>query len=131
MLIIMKLISLFAILLLGCNHSNNRFDSFHSLINNSTTSKAIIISCIHCNCIINDLNSLIVKKDPLIKEFIFYGDTACLKDLLIKDKIIYISQAKLDSISTDFYNMLIYNKNRYGNVFKMVKTEESYNLRSY
>ncbi len=127
----MKLISLSILLVLSCNRNNNNFDSFSKIPESSSCSKAIVISCIRCSCIIEDLNSLISKKDSLLNEYTFFGDTSCLETFLLKNEVIHIGQSSLDSISTDFYNILIYNKNKHGNKLKMIKTAESEKIKFY
>jgi uncharacterized protein YvpB len=115
---------------MGCNKAR-QFSGFLEIVKGSIHKKAIIVSCIRCGCTIDDLNNLIDKNDPIVVSYDFYGDTTCLNKFKLRNKVNHTPQAKLDSISVDFYNLLIYNKAKYGDKLKMIRTEDSENLKAF
>lgn len=117
------------IVFFGCKNKNG-IQNFSALLGENA-SKTIIISCIRCSCTIDDLNKLISNNDPAIADYRFIGDTTCLNGFVSKKRVVHVSQKKLDSISTNFYNLLIYNPNKKNKKFKMLKTEDSENLKFF
>jgi hypothetical protein len=95
---------------LGCSSIKNqheKYKGFASLYNNKTT---ILISCIKCDCIIDELNLIYEKDSAVFKNIDIIMDTSCKANLNKKLIPQFIPQSKIDSISTDFYNMLIIKK---------------------
>lgn len=114
---------------LSCNFSSpDQFNKFHFL---AAENDAIVISCIKCNCIIDELNKIYTKNSSLINHYEIYGDTTCLNALGFKSKIRYLSQLSIDSISAGFYNMLIIKKQEGKTTAVMVKTEDTEKMIKY
>jgi hypothetical protein len=125
----MKLISLtYIIFLFSCNSIKNQYEKykgFATLYKNKTT---VLISCIKCNCIIDELNIIYDKDSTVFNDLDVLMDTTCKVNLNKKISINYIPQSKIDSISTDFYNMLIIKKD---NKIYNIETKESSKLYSF
>ena len=121
----MKWISLFLVLTAGCGKEN--YKNFLPLLDRAQSDKVILISCVRCNCIIEDLNKLLEEHSKALEGYRFMGDSACLKNFKGKDRLIHISQASIDSISMEVYNMLIRN----GQKIRLVKTEEAEKMEHY
>jgi hypothetical protein len=118
-------------LVTGCNTAtgSRKLAGFSTLLKGE---KTVVISCIRCNCVIEELNRIIGSQPDLLEGYTFVGDTACTEGFLWRHKIIQHSQKELDEISTDFYNLLIMKKKKGGKpMMKLVKTEESSDLRKY
>lgn len=121
----MKWISLLLVLAAGCGKQS--YTEFHSLMGRAHSEKVILISCVRCNCIIEDLNKLLEAHNPVLDPYRFMGDSNCLKSFKGRDRLIHIPQAAIDSVSMDIYNMLILN----GSQIRMVKTEDSKKMIRY
>jgi hypothetical protein len=118
-------------LVTGCNTKtgSRKLAGFSVLLNGE---KTIVISCVRCNCVIEELNKIIGNQPGLLNGYSFIGDTTCTEGFLWRHKIIQYNQKQLDDISTDFYNLLIIKKTS-GNEpkIKLVKTEESFEMKKY
>lgn len=116
----MKFVSLsIIVMLLGCQR--NPYQNFIPLLQKAPTGKVMLISCVRCNCIIEDLNRLIASGSTALNGYTIMGDTNCLKNLSRTNQRLHVSQSSIDSISMDIYNMLISN----GRTIKLVRTEDS------
>jgi hypothetical protein len=125
----MKYINILLIIfyLQGCGKDSNKaeLEKFEKLSENKN---AIIISCNKCGCIINALNDVYAKSPGLVKSYNIYGDSACLQGL--DRNIIYINlqQQAIDSISTQFHNLIIVKKEENHCSCRMINTNEAENL---
>ncbi len=129
----MKLIKIlsFFIVLNSCNSkkSSPELTNFNYLAVNP---KSIIVSCNKCGCVIDELNKYFGINNFDTTVYKLYGDTSCLSSLSKKIQVSHIDQHILDSISINFYNLLIItkrNENSYSQ--KMVTTDEATNLSKY
>lgn len=111
---------------LSCG-SGKKMDKIESFFRDKNSSRAILISCIKCKCIIDELNRISGSNSDLLSRYEIYGDPTCLQDLHINNRVKPIMQSSIDSISTDFYNLVIYNQGR----VTMVKTEKAELIEKY
>ncbi len=94
--------------ILSCNHVNNKsFSGFKKYAENKSS---IIISCVKCGCVTDELNKISEQNPKLLKEYDIYIDSTCKANLDKNIKTQQISQKTIDSISTEFYNILILKK---------------------
>ncbi len=117
--------------MVSCKQEQKKFFLFSEFLTRNSTDKAIIISCVRCSCVIDDINSIELNNQKLLHEYLIIGDSSCLKSLKVKNKIIHVPQIKLDSLSTDLYNVLIIKRVNGDYQTKMIKTEESANMEYY
>jgi hypothetical protein len=124
----MKLINLISVILLmaSCT-AGDRYQQFRPLFEQYPSQNVILLSCIRCGCIDDEIKNLLKNQNPDIEKCVFLGDSTCFRNLFPGKKLIHIPQSKIDSLSVDFYNLLIYNKGQ----IRMVKTEESKNIAGY
>ena len=60
-----------------------------------------------------------------------YGDSNCLSSLNSKIRFTQLNQQIIDSLSTDFYNVLIITKTPVNRTYNVISTNESSKLKSY
>jgi hypothetical protein len=124
----MKWINSFIILLLfGISCTSGTMKTIENFFVKKNCNKGILISCIKCACIIQELNKIATSNPGLLQGYQVYGDPACLTEFIIKDKIFPLQQSSIDSISTEFYNLVIYNNGK----LTMVKTENVAKMKKY
>lgn len=88
----------------------------------ANNNNAIVISCLRCGCIDDELNAL----DPaLLHNYIIYADTNCTRTTLSRLRIQHIPQSRLDSIAPELYNMLVLKKNESAIIRELITTEAS------
>jgi len=119
----MKLTSalLLCLLFTGCHHQNQQNEALKKFIPFTNGHKAIIISCNKCGCVIQALNDAYKKDSSTIAGYSIYGDSTCLGDLLPGIRIINTPQLLLDSMSTQWHNMLLIKNNQ----VQVIKTEDA------
>lgn len=115
---------LFTFFLFGCKHSAE-VEEFKEFSKFATEKNAIIISCNKCDCIISSLNSIFLKNNSLLQSYTIYGDSSCLHGLNKGIEVVNTNQSTLDSISTDFHNLLIIKKESSKYSIKMVNTNDA------
>jgi hypothetical protein len=76
-----------------------------------TSNQSILISCIKCNCIIEELNKIYQETPALLARYEILADSNCIGDLNPAIRYRHINQRSIDSCSTEFANMLIFKKN--------------------
>lgn len=124
----MKWINRLTVLLLtGISCTSGKMKTIESFFEKKNCNRGILISCIRCACIIQELNTIATDDPGLLEKYQVYGDPACLKEFKLKDKVIPLQQSSIDSISTDFYNLVIYNHGR----LTLAKTEEVADMKKY
>lgn len=116
-------IVLFSLILVSCSDGKESFDQFRTLLNKNE-SKAIVISCIRCGCVIEDINRILRDKPEALNDYTFLADTTCTKKFVAQVNIRHVPHALMDSLSLDFYNILIIKHEQ----VKIIKTEESKNI---
>jgi hypothetical protein len=117
---------LLLIVFLGCKNQEPEYNGFINMFHLKSNDKALIISCIKCECIIEQLYLMNKRNPALLRQYNIYADTICIQNIAYKgDNVKLVSQKMFDSVSVDFYNMLIYNPKKFGNRLRMVKTDES------
>jgi len=122
-------ILILGLILFSCNQyeKKDKFKMFNFLSKKKTT---LIISCIKCNCIIEELNN-IFKTGVDTTTLQIYGDSTCLSSLNSKIRFTQLNQQIIDSLSTDFYNVLIITKTPVNRTYNVISTNESSKLKSY
>jgi hypothetical protein len=93
--------------------------------------KTVIISCIKCQCIIDELNDYAASNRIDTSVMAIFGDTACLKGLSGKVPLRHLPQSYIDSCSTDFYNALVITNRKGSMGRKIVATKDASNLNKY
>jgi hypothetical protein len=101
-----KLISLFAILHIGCTHQILNYNK-DVILSSHLSKKGIIVSCTRCTCINDFLHSEAFFKQ-MNSNIGLYIDSSCSPDFLKEYKPTYIRQRLIDSISSENYNMMFY-----------------------
>jgi hypothetical protein len=125
--IIMKLISvLTAAIFLSCGSNHSDASRLNALINDDAPRK-IIISCIRCGCVDDEINNILSNTPARINTYKIYCDTLCKGSIDSRVKMIDIRQQWLDSLMPDFYNIMIIKDGR----SRMLTTEEVKQLSSY
>ena len=116
-------------LLVSCTAKSNLQFNFAKHIGQKD---CIVISCLKCNCILDELNRIHKKDSALLARYDIFADSDCVIQLLPTIKIIPIEQKTLDSISTEFYNMVII-RHRSDNNFSatMIETKDAENIEKY
>lgn len=87
----------------------------------------IIISCTRCSCIQEDLAAFLSDGPPMTS-LQLYGDTNCVKNSVYSN-LRHLSQQTLDSIYEKNYNLLLFRKENLKVKVKLLKTEESSELK--
>ena len=125
----MKLIKLFLLLAFaGCaGQPETKAGHFPDYLDQKGYKKAIVISCIRCNCVLEQMNKIIKEQPDLLSNYVILGDTACLHNFAGRKRVLQMRQMQMDSLSEDFYNILVYNNGK----IRMIKTEESGKMDSY
>ena len=114
------------ILFWGCKRKEPEYNAFINKFQLKANDKALIISCIKCNCIIEQLYLMNKRNPSILGQYTIYADTVCIQNLSYSgNNVKQVSQKIMDSVTVDFYNALIYNPKKFGSRLKMVKTEES------
>jgi hypothetical protein len=116
---------LLALLCLSACQSRNSYDDFAGLAQQMGEQKLIVVACMRCGCIIEELTHIHKTNPALLQSYTILGDTNCLAPLKGFTDIHHFSQQQQDSVSVDFHNMLIYNGDKSKNRVTLVKTEES------
>lgn len=92
----------------------------------------IVISCIKCNCILDELNRIQRKDSTLLAHFDIFTDKGCATQLLSSIKTVQLDQSAIDSISTDVYNMLIISRRQAGEKkATIIRTKDAGNIEKY
>jgi hypothetical protein len=99
-----KLFPLFLFVLASCRNTNPARPTLANLHYLAAEKNAIVLSSFRCGCIDDDLNAL---DTALLNKFTVYGDSNSTHKTMPTIKINHISQAKLDTIAPDLYNMLV------------------------
>ena len=115
----LNLVILLSFFFATCQNSTSGFNSTIDLPSTS----GIILSCVRCTCIADDLKKYI-EKHRGNDSYAIYGDTNCLKKIS-NYPIVHLPQKKLDSIYERNYNMIFFRSTEQGNKFRLIKTEES------
>jgi hypothetical protein len=111
------------IMLASCaNKNDKRFAVFASLHKGKDI---ILVSCIKCDCMIEELNLINQQKPELLAPFDIYIDSACRHSLSKTIKTVHISQASIDTLSVDLYNALIIKKRGDKFTTKMLETKDA------
>jgi hypothetical protein len=84
--------------------------------------KIALMSCIRCGCFVNLLNNLTSADKAALKDVVFLSDTTCNK---INYPSLHISQAAIDSISFDLYNVVLFRKENQDYKMRIIETDES------
>jgi hypothetical protein len=116
-------ITLFCAILASCASKNDKqFAMFSSLHKGKDI---ILVSCVKCDCMIEELNLINAQKPQLLAPYDIYIDSTCRHSLSKTIATVHISQASIDTLSVDLYNALIIKKR--GNTFttKMVETKDA------
>ena len=122
----MKLISVLFLFTVSCSSSKKEAHDFTGFYPWVQEKNAIVISCVHCGCIIDDLNRVYTESPSTLSSYNIYGDTLCLQKALFAKIVKHKSQSELDSISTDLFNMLVIKKNNSGKIdTRLVISDES------
>ncbi len=118
----LKIIFLCTILTSCAGKSDKKFAMFSSLHNGKDI---ILVSCIKCDCVIEELNLINQQKPELLEPYDIYIDSNCKRSLSKTINTVHINQASIDTLSVDLYNALIIKKR--GNTFttKMVETKDA------
>jgi hypothetical protein len=119
-----------AFAIVSCNLTSNKLE-FGNLLDLKQNKNCLLISCVKCSCITNELDRLYKKDSNTFRNYIIYGDTSCLKSTKFKHLVVQKSQSSIDSFSMNFYNVLIFNPKKFGKIPKMVLTEESHLLEKF
>lgn len=116
-------IILFCTILASCTSKNDKqFAMFASLHKGKDI---ILVSCVKCNCIIEELNLINQQKPELLAPYDIYIDSACKHSLSTTIKTVHINQASIDTLSVDLYNALIIKKRGDKFTTKMVETKDA------
>jgi hypothetical protein len=122
----MRFFKLFTVCLLLAACSNNSTTKDLSMFSRLHNGKHIIlVSCIRCNCMVEELNLIQQQKPALLEPYDIYIDSACKSSLLPAIKTVHISQESIDSLSTDVYNALIIKKKGNGFDIRMLETKDA------
>ncbi len=105
----------------SCSNSEFNFDL---LKNNINSEEGIIVSCIRCTCVVEELDSYYLVNDNFVTKVPLYADTNCLQPFL-KKKINHLNQRVLDSIYEKNYNLILFKREGSTYNFKLVKTEDA------
>jgi hypothetical protein len=110
-------------ILASCTSKNDKqFAMFASLHNGKDI---ILVSCIKCDCMIEELNLINQQKPELLAPYDIYIDSACKHSLSKTIKTVHINQASIDTLSVDLYNALIIKKRGSTFTTKMVETKDA------
>jgi hypothetical protein len=122
-----KFNNIIAILLVffSCQSPNKLQNSFTEFDHLAIKEKTIILSCIKCKCIVDELNKYHQKYRIDTTKYTIYGDSTCLSGLSKKIAVNHLSQNYIDSCSVDFYNMVILTKRNSKIQHKEVTTNEA------
>lgn len=91
---------------------------------NTNSDEGIIVSCIRCNCVIEELTDYYKSNKNIESKIQLYADTNCLKPFS-KKKINFLSQKVLDSVYEKNYNLILFKRDRDKYDYKLVKTEDA------
>lgn len=117
------------LLLISCQPGSTVQFDFSKHIRNKD---CIVISCIKCNCILDELNRIQRKDSTLLSHFDIFVDKNCATPLLPSIKTIQLEQAALDSISTDIFNLLIISRKQASEKkATIVRTKDAVNIEKY
>lgn len=84
--------------------------------------KGIIVSCIRCSCVSEDLKDYLVNGNNT-HYITIYGDSACVKNILLT-RPVHIKQSLIDSIYEANYNLMLYKKEKSSVRFRLIPTEQ-------
>jgi len=121
-----KLFLIICVIVTSCKSKSSKesFKNFNFLALKKTT---LVISCIKCDCILDQLNK--IYPNGIDTNYVqIFADTNCTGILSKKILVNFISQGKIDSLSTEFHNMLIIKKRGDQFTHLVVKTSESEKL---
>jgi hypothetical protein len=85
---------------------------------------ALYLSCVRCDCMVDELNSLYRRKPQLLRRFTFFADTHCIKRLDFKHGITHSPQLFLDSVYDENYGVLVFRRQADTIEGRLIKTEE-------
>jgi hypothetical protein len=117
---------LMTVFFFSCKGNHSDASRLNALIHDDSPRK-IVISCIRCGCVDDELNRVFEKEPGKLGRYKIYGDTSCRGRINAAIEIHDIRQPLLDSMMPDFYNILLI-KDAKG---KMVQTEEMEKLVDY
>jgi hypothetical protein len=112
----------------ACTPKKNLNSSVVQFNHLATKEKTVILSCIKCKCIIDELNGYQARHKIDTMRFDFYGDTTCFFELSKAFRINHLPQKYVDSCSVEFYNMLVLTKRNNIITAKEVATKEARKL---
>lgn len=87
--------------------------------------KIALLSCIRCGCFVTLLNNMTSADKAAMKDVVFLSDTTCNN---INYPSLHITQAAIDSISFDLYNVVLFRKKDQDYKVRIIETEESKNF---
>jgi hypothetical protein len=127
----MKLIKyLPLILIVACTKKETvSFEGFRVLAAEQKAERIIVISCIRCGCVIDEMNLILRKDATAFNNYLVLADSNCTQHFIKPVPFRHIPQSRLDSISMDFYNLLIINGP--AKEVKLLTTEDSQHLGGY
>lgn len=120
-----------ALLLFSCQLSQKNKAPITQFNHLAVKEKTFIISCVKCQCIIDELNNYSARNNLDTNRYTIYGDTSCLSSLSKTYRIRHLPQQYIDSCSIDFYNMLILTKKEDKIHTRMISTDEADKISSY
>lgn len=93
------------LLLAGCSQNKFSAEQFRPILNKDNT---ILITCIKCNCVLDELNVIYKTNPQMLAAYEIVADSNCVQGLLNKAiPYRHVSQGAIDSCSYEFTNMLI------------------------
>jgi hypothetical protein len=124
-----KLYTIFivAILFLGCQSKRLNINS-DFIKDKLGENPQIYISCIRCQCVIDELIKIKHDLPQLLTNYVIYADTTCLNNSELSSIVKHSSQYTLDSIYDENYNIMLFKKNSSSIKSQLIKTEQSENL---
>jgi hypothetical protein len=92
--------------------------------------KIMLVSCIQCKCINEELEKMYNKDNKVFNGYLFFGDTNCLSEYKFKAAITHISQRTIDSLFLENYNLTIINTDKYPNKVISIKTQDATKIKA-
>lgn len=117
-----KCLGFMLLVVAGCHTAAPSRPTLANLNYLATDKNAIVISCLRCGCIDDELGTI---DTALLNKYTIYVDTNCTVKTLTRLPIHHIPQARLDSIAPDLYNMLVLIKEKDGTIKRELITTEA------
>lgn len=111
----------------SCVHNK----SLEGITNKFNSKKVLIVSCIQCRCINEELEKMYLNNKNIFSDYLLIGDTACLYGLDFRKAVKHTPQRVIDSIFPENFNLTIINNIKYPNRLIKVNTKDANSIKSF